>query len=138
MVFVPLPAPIAYIPATPAGEVAGELALRWKRAPRKAPEREVQLWTSTRKLEGTEGPSESVLTCDGTKVPLDVELYGSRLRIRGFDDGGMRYTLLGMTDGLPSRSCSAANPSQITIFSWPGMPASGKALRSEDAVRGAR
>ena len=101
---VPLPAPIAYTPVAPAGEVTGKLALRWKPERDKASKREtVQLWISTpENSTGTEGLSQDVVMFDRTKVPLDVELYGIRLRIHGFDDHGrMRYTLLGMTDGAP-------------------------------------
>ncbi|HEY0141681.1 MAG TPA: hypothetical protein VGF48_12350 [Thermoanaerobaculia bacterium] len=101
---VPLRAPIAYAPAAPAGEVTGKLALRWKRAPDKASGRElVQLWISTpTNSTGTEGLSQNVLMFDRAKVPLDAELYGIRFRIHGFDQNGrMRYTLLGMTDGVP-------------------------------------
>lgn len=101
---VPLRAPIAYTPAAPAGEVAGKLALCWKRAPDEASGRElVQLWISTpTNSTGTEGLSQNMLMFDRAKVPLDVELYGIRLRIHGFDENrGMRYTLLGVTDGVP-------------------------------------
>lgn len=101
---VPLPTPIAYTPAAPAGEVTGKLALYWKRARDKASKREMlQLWIATpNNSTGTEGLSENMLMFDRAKVPLDVELYGIRLRIHGFDENGaMRYTVLGMTDGVP-------------------------------------
>jgi len=101
---VPLPTPIAYTPVAPDGEVTGKLALRWKRERDKASKREmVQLWISTpENSTGTEGLSQDVLMFDRAKVPLDVELYGIRLRVHGFDENGrMRYTLLGMTDGVP-------------------------------------
>ncbi|HEX7151331.1 MAG TPA: hypothetical protein VF618_07565 [Thermoanaerobaculia bacterium] len=101
---VPLPTPVAYTHAAPAGEVAGKLALRWTRERDKASGRElVKLWISTpSNSTGTEGLSENMLMFDRAKVPLDVELYGIRLRLHGFDqDGRMRYTLLGMTDGVP-------------------------------------
>jgi hypothetical protein len=101
---VPLPTPIAYTPVAPAGEVSGKLALHWKRAPDKASGRDLaQLWISTVDYStGTYGLSENVLMFDRAKVPMDVEFYGIRLRIHGFDsDGRMRYTLLGMTDGTP-------------------------------------
>jgi hypothetical protein len=42
-----------------------------------------------------------VLAFRRESAPLDVELYGIRLRILGFDpDGAMRYKILGMTDGV--------------------------------------
>jgi hypothetical protein len=116
---VPLPAPIAYTPAAPAGDVVGKLTMRWKRAPGKASEREiVQLWVSTPvNSTGTEGLSENVRMFDRAKVPLDVELYGIRLRIHGFtDDGAMRYTLLGMTDGVPIPLLFRGQPMRITIY----------------------
>jgi hypothetical protein len=116
---VPLPAPIAYTPATPAGEVAGKLALHWKRAPDKASGRDlVQLWISTPiNSTGTEGLSQNVLMVDRAKVPLDVELYGIRLRIHGFDQNGrMRYTLLGMTDGAPIPLLFRGEALRIMIF----------------------
>jgi len=75
-----------------------------KRAPDKASGRDLaQLWISTVDYStGTDGLSENVLMFDRAKVPMDVEFYGIRLRIHGFDgDGRMRYTLLGMTDGTP-------------------------------------
>jgi hypothetical protein len=54
---------------------------------------------------------------DRTKVPLDVELYGIRLRIHGFDEkGAMRYTLLGMTDGAPIPLLFRGAPMRIMMF----------------------
>jgi hypothetical protein len=116
---VPLPDPIAYTPAAPAGEATGKLALHWKRAPGKASGREmVQLWISTPiNSTDTEGLSQNVLMVDRAKVPVDVELYGIRLRIHGFaDDGAMRYTLLGMTDGVPIPLLFRGEPLRIMIF----------------------
>ena len=116
---VPLPAPIAYTPAAPAGEVAGKLALRWRRAPDKASRRDLlQLWISTVDYStGTQGLSENVLMVDRTKVPMDVEFYGIRLRIHGFDENGrMRYTLLGMTDGVPIPLLFRGAPTTIMFF----------------------
>jgi hypothetical protein len=115
---VPLPTPIAYTPAAPAREVTAKLALRWKRARGKPSGREmVQLWISTAETStGTEGLSQKVLMLDRAKVPLDVELYGIRLRIHGFaSDGGM-YTLLGMTDGVPIPLLFRGEPLRITIY----------------------
>lgn len=116
---VPLPAPIAYTPAAPAGEVAGKLELCWKRAPDKASGRDLgQLLISTPiNSTGTEGLSQDVLMFDRARVPLDVELYGIRLRIHGFDrNGWMRYTLLGMTDGAPIPLLFRGAPPTIMIF----------------------
>lgn len=116
---VPLPAPIAYTPAAPAGEVTGKLALSWQRVPDKASGRDLgELWISTPiNSTGTLGVSENVLMFDRTKVPLDVELYGIRLRIHGFDEkGAMRYTPLGMTDGAPIPLLFHAAPVTIMFF----------------------
>jgi hypothetical protein len=98
----PLPHPVAYSSAPPAA--TGKLALRWRPAGKKrlgAPSAEI--WLSTPdNYTGTEGLSEQVLAFRRDSVPLDVELYGIRLRILGFDEeGGMRYRLLGITDGTP-------------------------------------
>ena len=116
---VPLAAPIAYTPVAPAGEASGKLALLWKRAPDKTSGRDlVQLWISTVDYStGTDGLSEKVLLFDRTKVPMDVEFYGIRLRIHGFDtDGRMRYTLLGMTDGVPIPLLFRGAPRTIMIY----------------------
>jgi hypothetical protein len=114
-----LPAPIAYTPAAPAGEASGKLALQWKRAPDKASGRDLaQLWISTVDYStGTDGRSENALMFDRAKVPMDVEFYGIRLRIHGFDgDGRMRYTLLGMTDGVPIPLLFRGAPLRIVIY----------------------
>jgi hypothetical protein len=116
---VPLPSPIAYTPAASTADVTGKLALQWKRAPDKASGREmVQLWISTPiNSTGTEGLSQNVLMFDRAKVPIDVELYGIRLRIHGFDgNGAMRYTLLGMTDGVSVPLLFRGETFRIMIF----------------------
>lgn len=100
---VPLPAPVAYTPVTPAGEATGKMVMRWRRHPDKASGRDLaQLEIATHDTStGTAGEAENVLIFDRSKVPMDVEYYGIRLRIHGFaEDGQMRYTLLGMTDGV--------------------------------------
>ena len=96
----PLPRPVAYASAEPAA--TGRLSLHWRPVGKKrlgAPS--VEMWISTPdNYTGTEGLSENVLVFRRDSVPLDVELYGIRLRVLGFDEeGGMRYKLLGMTDG---------------------------------------
>lgn len=99
---IPLPNPVAYAPAAPA--VTGKLALRWRPRSKKAlGSPAVEIWMSTpENYTGTEGLSENVLLVPRHSAPLDVELYGIRLRILGFDDeGAMQYRLLGMADGVP-------------------------------------
>lgn len=95
-----LPHPVAYAPATIAA--TGRLALRWRPGRRESGgEPTAEIWISTPDNHtGTEGLSQNLVVFRRQSVPLDVELYGIRLRIIGFDeDGGMRYRLLGMTDG---------------------------------------
>jgi len=99
---VPLPRPIAYAPATPAADATGKLALRWK--PYKAGGAgAVQMWLSTPdNYTGTEGLSENVLVFDRDKLPADIDLYGVRLRVHGFDESNaMQFSLLGIADGVP-------------------------------------
>ena len=96
---IPLPNPVAYSPSTPT--VTGKLALRWKPGKKLAGAPTVEMWISTPgNYTGTEGLSEQVVAFRRDSAPLDVELYGIRLRILGFDErGAMRYRILGMTDG---------------------------------------
>ena len=96
---VPLPKPVAYAPSAPM--VTGKLALRWKPGKKVAGAPTAEMWISTPgNYTGTEGLSENVLAFRRESAPLDVELYGIRLKILGFDEeGGMKYRLLGMTDG---------------------------------------
>lgn len=99
---VPLPQPVPYSAAAPAPGVTGKLALRWKPVPAKAsPTPAAQLWISTPdNYTGTEGLSEKVLVFHRGKAPLDVELYGVRLRIHGFDEkGAMKYSVLQVAEG---------------------------------------
>lgn len=98
---VPLPHPVAYAPASPAA--TGRLALRWRPRSKKAlGSPAAEIWVSTPdNYTGTEGLGETMLLVPRQSAPLDVELYGIRLRILGFDEqGAMRYRLLGMTDGV--------------------------------------
>jgi len=96
---IPLPNPVAYSPSTPT--VTGRLTLRWKPGKKVAGAPTVQMWISTPGNQtGTEGLSEYVILFRRDSIPLDVELYGIRLRILGFDErGAMQYRILGMTDG---------------------------------------
>lgn len=94
-----LPHPVAYTPATPVA--TGRLAMRWRPINRRGVEPAAEIWISTPDNHtGTEGLSQNLVVFRRRSAPLDVELYGIRLRILGFDEeGGMRYRLLGMTDG---------------------------------------
>jgi hypothetical protein len=96
---VPIPNPVAYAPSTPT--VTGKLTLRWKPGKKVSGSPTVQMWISTPVNQtGTEGLSEYLLVLRRDSIPLDVELYGIRLRILGFDErGAMQYRILGMTDG---------------------------------------
>lgn len=99
---VPLLAPIAYAEAPSTPPVLGKLALRWKPVSKKlSPEPAAQLWISTpENYTGTEGLSENVLLFRRAQAPLDVEIYGVRLRVHGFDEkGAMRYSVLGVGAG---------------------------------------
>lgn len=101
---VPLPAAVPYSSAAPAPGVTGKLALRWSRGSKRAGTADnAELWISTpENYTGTEGLSERILSFPRNRAPLDVELYGVKLRIRGFDDkGAMQYSVLGVTDGVP-------------------------------------
>jgi len=95
---VRLPHPIAYAPVAPAS--IGKLELRWS-GRKVSGVLSVEMGISTPdNYTGTEGLAESYLLFPRDRIPLDVELYGIRLRILGFDEtGAMRYQLLGMTDG---------------------------------------
>jgi len=75
--------------------------LHWKRGKKAAGAETVELWVSTPdNFTGTEGLSEQVAIFRRDSAPLDVELYGIKLHILGFDaEGAMQYRLTGMTDG---------------------------------------
>lgn len=91
-----------YSTATSARGVTGKLALRWARGSKRAGTADnAELWISTPdNFTGTEALSERILSFPRNRAPLDVELYGIKLRIRGFDENGaMQYSVLGMTDG---------------------------------------
>lgn len=103
-VTVPLPQPIAYAPADPARDVRGKLTVRWQPVPKKLSAKPaVQLWIETpENYTGTEGLSEQVLIFNRDKAPIDVELYGIKLRVHGFDEkGAMQYSVLEIADGAP-------------------------------------
>jgi hypothetical protein len=41
-----------------------------------------------------------VLSVDRTRLPVEVELYGIRLSLLGFNpEGALRYSVLSLTDG---------------------------------------
>jgi hypothetical protein len=97
---VRLPRPIAYAPAT--AEVTGKLALRWRKGKTKAGFETAEMWISTPdNYTGTEGLSKDIVVFRRDRAPLDVELYGIKLRVLGFEEktGAMRYQVLAVSDG---------------------------------------
>jgi hypothetical protein len=80
--------------------IAGRLALKWRKI-KLAGQPMAQLWISTPgNYTGTEGVSAQVAQFPLTKVPLEGEFYGVRLRVLGFDEkGAMRYQVLEVRDG---------------------------------------
>jgi hypothetical protein len=97
---VPLPQPIAYTPAEVPAEATGRLALKWRRV-KEGEAHIAQLWITTPdNYTGTEGISEQVAQFPLSKVPIEGELYGVRVRILGFDEkGAMRYQVLEVREG---------------------------------------
>ncbi len=97
---VPLPQPIGFKAASVPAEVSGRLALKWRKV-NVGGTTAGQLWITTPdNYTGTEGLSEQVVQFRLDRAPLDVELYGIKVRILGFDEkGAMRYRLLGISDG---------------------------------------
>lgn len=82
-------------------DVTGRLALKWRKAKLADGAPGAELWITTPgNYTGTEGLSEQVLRVPQERAPLDVELYGIKLRILGFDEkGAMRYRLIEVGDG---------------------------------------
>ncbi|WP_230206751.1 hypothetical protein [Novosphingobium sp. Gsoil 351] len=97
---VPLPQPVPYTVGNVPSEVTGRLALKWRKI-NLADTAAAQLWLTTPdNYTGTEGLSEQVVQFPFTRAPLDVELYGIKLRVLGFDEkGAMRYRLVEIRDG---------------------------------------
>ena len=97
---VALAQPLAYTKAEAPADVTGRLALKWRKV-KEGGEPSAQLWITTPdNYTGTEGISEQVAQFPLSKVPVEGELYGVRLRVLGFDEkGAMRYQLLEVRDG---------------------------------------
>jgi hypothetical protein len=97
---VPLPQPIAYTNADVPAETTGRLALKWRRV-KAGDGHAAQLWITTPdNYTGTEGISEQVAQFPLSRVPIDGELYGVKLRVLGFDEkGAMRYQVIEVRDG---------------------------------------
>jgi hypothetical protein len=99
---VPLATPVGYVASVPAANVTGTLTLRWRNGSRQTsgPEN-AELWISTpANYTDTGGVSERFVAFPRARAPLDVELYGIRLRIHGFDEqGDMKVSVLSMKDG---------------------------------------
>lgn len=112
---VPLAKPVSYVTTPPTDKVTGKLALRWD-VFRDGPERKlIQIWVSTPKnYTVTGGMSEKMLIVDRTKAPLDVEIYGLKVHIIGFDESGsMKFALLNMNDGASVPLIFRGNPSEV-------------------------
>lgn len=97
---VPLPRPVPYTRAAVPADVTGRLALKWRRT-KVGGTPAAELWITTPdNYTGTEGLSEQLAQFPLARAPLDVELYGVKVHILGFDDkGAMRYQLRGVADG---------------------------------------
>lgn len=98
---VPLPRPVPYARAEVGGDVTGRLALKWRKIKLDDGSAGAELWITTPgNYTGTEGLSEQVLRVAQARAPLDLALYGIRLRILGFDEkGAMRYQVAEVPDG---------------------------------------
>jgi hypothetical protein len=97
---VPLAQPVAFGPAKVPADVTGRLALKWRKI-KLGDAPAAQLWITTPdNYTGTEGLSEQVVQLPFDRAPQEVEFYGVRLRVLGFDEkGAMRYQVLGVEDG---------------------------------------
>ena len=99
---IALPTPVRYTTTAPAASVTGKLALRWRMGTRRGGNPDnAEMWISTpENYTGTEGLSQRILSFPRTRAPLDVDFYGIKLHIAGFDDkGAMQVAVRGMTDG---------------------------------------
>ncbi len=97
---IPLPEPIAYAPAT--AEVTGKLELKWKMSKTIEGVETAEMWISTPyNYTGTEGLSKNIVVFRRDRAPLDVELYGVKLRVLGFEEktNAIRYQVLAVSDG---------------------------------------
>ena len=97
---VPLPAPIAYRTSDPDPSVTGKIVLYWLKAAKNGPPTE-QIYLSTPdNYTGTDGLSAEILAFRADHLPMNVELYGVKLRLLGHDEkGALRYSVLGVTPG---------------------------------------
>lgn len=95
-----LPQPVAYRAAQVPPEVTGQLAVHWRRI-KVGDALTAQMWIATPdNYTGTEGVSEQIVQFPMNIAPLDVELYGVKVRVLGFDDkGAMRYQVIDVRDG---------------------------------------
>ena len=97
---VPLPQPVAYRSVQVPPDVAGQLAVHWRRV-KIGDALTSQMWIATPdNYTGTEGVSEQIVQFPLTNAPLKVELYGVKVRFLGFDEkGAMRYQVIEVRDG---------------------------------------
>ncbi len=99
---IALPTPVRYTAVRAAPNVTGKLSLRWNKGPRRADGIEgAEVWISTPdNYTGTEGLSQRILSFPRAAAPLDVELYGIKLHIAGFDEhGAMQVSVRAMAEG---------------------------------------
>jgi len=97
---VPLPQPVSYKISSVPREVNGQLALMWRKL-QIADVPSAQIWITTPdNYTGTEGLSEEMLQFAMARAPMDVELYGIKVRVLGFDEKGtMRYQVIDVGAG---------------------------------------
>ncbi len=97
---VPLPRPVAYRSVQVPPDVTGQLAVHWRRV-KIGDALTAQMWIATPdNYTGTEGVSEQIVQFPLTSAPLEVELYGVKVRVLGFDEkGAMRYQVVDVRDG---------------------------------------
>lgn len=97
---VPLSAPISYAKSDPDPSVTGKIVLYWLKARKSgSPIEQIYLGTPDN-YTGTEGLSAEILAFRGDRLPMDVDLYGVKVRLLGHDEkGALRYTILNTTRG---------------------------------------
>ena len=97
---VMLPAPIAYSKSEPDPSVTGKIVLYWEKSPKNGPPVEHIYLGTPDNYTGTDGLSDKVLAFRGDHLPMDVDLYGLKVRLLGHDEkGALRYTVLETTRG---------------------------------------
>lgn len=97
---VPLPAAISYAKSDPDPSVTGKIVLYWLKARNNGPPIEQIYLGTPDNYTGTEGLSAEILAFRGDRLPMDIDIYGVKVRLLGHDDkGALRYTVLSTTRG---------------------------------------